>query len=183
MNLNRVFNDSWFVKLTLIMWLVSSVFIVVLLSQIDEIVHRRLYDFGLNFSYDWAVPYWAGLRLIYICLALPAFLTIAILVLGFWNYLRGSKVPEVKRQVEKETKRAKTPKVSEGAARGSVLIACSKCGKRFSKPILMLDFRESGGKLVNVCPFCGAKLGENNNVIKDGVEVRFGEEKVVRDEK
>lgn len=164
MNLNRVFNDSWFVKLTLIMWLVSSVFIVVLLSQIDEIVHRRLYDFGLNFSYDWAVPYWTNLRLIYICLTFPAFLTVGMFVFGFWSYLRGGRVPVV-RQVE-ETKR---DKVSEESARDSMLIACSKCGKRFSRPILMLDFSGGKTKLVNVCPFCGARLGENNG---GNVEVR-----------
>ena len=32
-------------KLALIMWLVSSVFVVFLLGRIDGIVHGRLYDF------------------------------------------------------------------------------------------------------------------------------------------
>ena len=172
--MNNVFNHSWFVKLALVMWLVSSVFVVILLGQIDGIVHGRLYDFGLSFSYDWAVPYWTSLRLIYVCLAFPAFLTVGIFVFGFWSYLRGGRV--VVRRVEKA-------KVSERVARGSMLFACSKCGKRFSRPILMLDF--SGGKtrLVNVCPFCGAKLGENGSETGREFEVRFGEEEVVRDEK
>ena len=174
MNVNNVFDHSWFTKLALVMWLVSSVFVAVLLGQIDGIVHGRLYDFGLSFSYDWAVPYWTSLRLIYVCLAFPAFLTVGIFVFGFWSYLRGGRV--VVRRVEKA-------KVSERVARGSMLFACSKCGKRFSRPILMLDF--SGGKtrLVNVCPFCGARLGENGSETGREFEVRFGEEEVVRDKK
>ena len=170
--MNNVFDGSWFVKLVLVMWLVGSVFVVVLLGRIDGIVHGRLYDFGLSFSYDWAVPYWTTLRLIYVCLAFPAFLTVGIFVFGFWSYLRGGRV--VVRRVEKA-------KVSERVARGSMLFACSRCGKRFSRPILMLDF--SGGKtrLVNVCPFCGARLGENGGEVE--FEVGFSEEEVVRDEK
>lgn len=27
-------------------------------SQIDTIVHKTLYSYGLQFSYDWANPYW-----------------------------------------------------------------------------------------------------------------------------
>ena len=177
--MNNVFDGSWFVKLALVMWLVSSVFVVFLLGQIDGIVHGRLYDFGLSFSYDWAVPYWTSLRLIYVCLAFPAFLTVGIFVFGFWSYLRGGRV--VVRRVEEGV--AEQVKVSERVARGSMLFVCSKCGKRFSRPILMLDF--SGGKtrLVNVCPFCGAKLGENGDEVGREFEVRFGEEEVVRDEK
>lgn len=85
------------------------------------------------------------------------------------------------RRVEKGV--AEQVKVSGGVARGSMLFACSRCGKRFSRPILMLDF--SGGKtrLVNVCPFCGARLGENGDEAEREFEVRFGEEEVVRDEK
>ena len=164
MNLNEFSDVPWFAKMVFVMWLVSSVFVVVLLGQIDGIVHGRLYDFGLTFSYDWAVPYWTNLRLIYICLTFPAFLTVGMFVFGFWSYLRGGRVPVV-RQVE-ETKR---DKVSEESARDSMLIACSKCGKRFSRPILMLDFSGGKTKLVNVCPFCGARLGENNG---GNVEVR-----------
>ena len=175
--MNNVFDGSWFMKLALVIWLVSSVFVVFLLGQIDGIVHSRLYDFGLSFSYDWAVPYWTSLRLIYVCLAFPAFLTVGIFVFGFWSYLRGGRV--VVSRVEKGA--VEQAKVSGGVARGSMLFACSKCGKRFSRPILMLDF--SGGKtrLVNVCPFCGARLGENNREAE--FEVGFGEEEVVRDRK
>lgn len=176
MNLNKFFDVSWFAKVVFVIWLTSSLFVVVLLSQIDGIVHGKLYDYGLNFSYDWAVPYWSSLRLIYVCLGFPAFLTVGFLVLSFWDYLRGGRV--VVRQVKREE--AETVKVSEDASRGAVLFSCNSCGKRFSKPILMLDF--SGGKtrLVNVCPFCGAKLGENNEA-EEEFEVRFGEEEVVRE--
>ena len=175
--MNNVFDGSWFVKLALVMWLVSSVFVVFLLGRIDGIVHGRLYDFGLSFSYDWAVPYWTSLRLIYVCLAFPAFLTVGIFVFGFWSYLRGGRV--VVRRVEKRT--VKQAKVSGDVVRGSMLFACSRCGKRFSRPILMLDFSGGRARLVNVCPFCGARLGENGGEVE--FEVGFGEEEVVRDEK
>jgi hypothetical protein len=32
-------------------------------SQIDTIVHQTLYRYGLQFSYDWATPYWANARI------------------------------------------------------------------------------------------------------------------------
>jgi len=142
------------------------------LSGLDFIVHRVLYGYGLRFSYDWAVPYWTSLRLIYVCLAFPAFVTVGIFVFGFWSYLRGGRV--VVRRVEKA-------KVSGGIVRGSMLFACSRCSKRFSRPILMLDFSGGRARLVNVCPFCGARLGENGGEVE--FEVGLGEEEVVRDEK
>jgi len=171
MNSNEVFNVPWFARVVFIVWLISSVFIVIMLSRIDGIVHGELYDFGLSFSYDWATPYWFNLRLIYICLAFPAFLTIGMFVFRFWNHLRSEKVPVVVRRIGK----VKKGKVGEeGVVRGSMLIACSNCGKRFSRPILMLDFSGDKARLVNVCPFCGAKLGENSEMKKTGLDIEFG---------
>ena len=40
---------------------------VVLLLEIDKLVHGTLYGYGLVFSYDWANPYWLMFRL---CLVL-----------------------------------------------------------------------------------------------------------------
>ena len=31
--------------------------------QIDRLVHERLYEFGLQFSNDWAIPYWTAARI------------------------------------------------------------------------------------------------------------------------
>jgi hypothetical protein len=37
--------------------------VVVLLLEIDKLVNGTLYDYGLNFSYDWAQSYWLLFRL------------------------------------------------------------------------------------------------------------------------
>lgn len=36
----------------------TSLLVIVLLTQIDQIVHVVLYQFGLQFSYRWVWPYW-----------------------------------------------------------------------------------------------------------------------------
>ncbi len=35
---------------------------VVILFEIDKLVNKTLYLYGLNFSHDWADPYWLFLR-------------------------------------------------------------------------------------------------------------------------
>lgn len=35
-----------------------SLFSLYAFSRIDAIVHQTLYSYGLQFSYDWATPYW-----------------------------------------------------------------------------------------------------------------------------
>ena len=36
----------------------ASLLVIILLTQIDQIVHVVLYQFGLQFSYRWVWPYW-----------------------------------------------------------------------------------------------------------------------------
>lgn len=45
---------------------------VVLLLQIDQLVHGTLYNYGLVFSNDWAQPYWLfmGVGLVLIVIAI-----------------------------------------------------------------------------------------------------------------
>lgn len=69
----KVFKEDWFTKAVLVIWLVSAVFITFLLLKIDWIVHHQLYEFGLEFSLDWALGYWAAVRAIYVFLAVPIF--------------------------------------------------------------------------------------------------------------
>lgn len=42
----------------LILMATASLFTMLSLSQINYIVHGDLYDYGLQFSYRWAMPYW-----------------------------------------------------------------------------------------------------------------------------
>ncbi len=41
---------------------VASMFSVL---QLDAFVHQKLYSYGLQFSYEWANPYWATVRTIF----------------------------------------------------------------------------------------------------------------------
>jgi hypothetical protein len=52
------------IALALIVMAVVSVSMMIVLTQIDFIVHRVLYDFGLLFSYRWAMPYWVSSSII-----------------------------------------------------------------------------------------------------------------------
>ena len=36
----------------------SSLFVMFSLNSISQIIHNDLYNFGLQFSYRWAMPYW-----------------------------------------------------------------------------------------------------------------------------
>jgi len=167
MNLNR-FRESWFTSFVLVMWLISTIFMIALLNQLDRIVHNDLYNFGLQFSYDWAIPYWTSFRLIYVCLIFPSALSIFVLVLNSLKLLKNKEkvsVPKVKVSTAKPIK----PKKEESF----MLIACNSCGKTFSKPLCILDFSSGKAKLLNVCPYCGAKLGENSNAKNKDFDVRI----------
>jgi hypothetical protein len=147
--------SSTAVKAAIILWLVSTGFIVFLLGQIDTIVHHTLYNYGLQFSEAWAIPYWGLLRSIYIFLAVPSFLSGALLILSISNRGGGEKRP-----IKREEKPAPIVKPQPQPMIDNHLYGtCPKCKKVFSKPLTMLDF--SGGKtrLVNVCPYCNYILG------------------------
>ena len=64
MGFRELLGKSVFTRVILVLWLVSSVFVLLLLSKIDGIVHGELYNYGLQFSFAWASPYWAFVRLV-----------------------------------------------------------------------------------------------------------------------
>jgi hypothetical protein len=152
MTLKDMVCSSTFIKAAIVLWLVSAGFVVFLLGQIDTIVHKVLYDYGLQFSENWAIPYWGLLRSIYIFLAVPSFLSGALLILGIWK--RDGREKRVVKPEERPTRPKPQP-----MADNHLYATCPKCKKVFSKPLTMLDF--SGGKtrLVNVCPYCNHVLG------------------------
>lgn len=165
--------NSYLQKFVLVLWIVSSFFVLFLLSRIDWVVHHELYDFGLQFSAVWADPYWFSLRLIYVCLAVPSVLSGVVLGLDFWDK-RGSVF---KRGVKRDGAKG----VIKGLERNNMLVRCPNCEHVFSKPLVMLDF--SGGKtrLVSVCPYCNQVLGEADAGEEDlDVRVVFGEEEKKR---
>lgn len=147
------FVEDNFVRLTLVLWFISSFLIIFLLGQLDWIVHNELYNFGLQFNQVWAQPYWIILRMIQVWLIAPSILCATALGLDLWKKTNGNK------HVSKgKSSRGKVQPLKEN----SMLISCPSCKKTFSKPLVMLDFTSKNAKLVNVCPYCNAKLGDAN---------------------
>jgi len=156
MDWKRIFGARWFAVLVNALWLVSSAFVLFLLSKIDGIVHGDLYNFGLRFSLDWATSYWLLFRLVYAFLAIPMLLSTIALVFSFLG-----KKAKAKKAVINETKGVSQKSLS--SAKNHMLISCPHCKKLFSKPLVMLDFSNGRTRLVNVCPHCNAKLEELDN--------------------
>jgi len=180
--LKELFGNGWFVRVVLVLWLVSAVFVLFLLGRIDWIVHGELYGYGLQFSPEWAVPYWGVLRAIQLFLAVPVVFSVVCLGLDVWSCIKdrrgGRGVAGVERKPVASVKPLKKS-VREVVGENHMLVSCPKCHKVFSKPLVMLDF--SGGKtrLVNVCPYCNHVLGSAEEAEKEGIGVFDLEEKKV----
>jgi DNA-directed RNA polymerase subunit RPC12/RpoP/uncharacterized membrane protein len=155
-----------FARITLILWLVSSAFIIILLGKIDNIVNGDLYNYGLQFSLVWASPYWVFARLIYVLLAIPMIFSFVALASGLLN--RGNnngRVRITRREVKKENENV------QAAKNNSVLMTCPKCGKLFGRPLTMLNFSSGKTRLVNVCPYCNHILGDAEEGSHDNIHI------------
>ena len=152
----------WFPRIVLLVWVVSSVLVMFSQKMIDAIVNGTLYQYKLQFSDNWAIPYWTYSRLLYatqfVCIALTA----AALTSGFLKKDNNDKnVPKPEKKIDK-----KAPARIESDGR-SIVISCSSCKRVFSKPLVMLDFSNGKAKLVNVCPYCNTVVGKaekQNNI-------------------
>ena len=169
-------SNGWFVRVVLVLWLVSAVFISYLLGKIDWIVHHELYNYGLQFSFEWASYYWSLLRIIYVFLAVPIVLSVAYFGSEIWRFVRGREVVVSRKPLQPSKPIGRGVKAVE---QNHMLISCPKCKKVFSKPLVILDF--SGGKtrLVNVCPYCNHVLGSAEEAEKEDVGVLDLEKKKV----
>ena len=152
-------SNGWFVRVVLVLWLVSAAFIVFLLGKVDWIVHHDLYGFGLQFSPEWAVVYWAVFRMIYVFLAAPIVLSALYFGLEIWRFVRGGRGHVVRAEAQKPVKPLMAWPKAAVAEQNHMLISCPKCKRVFSKPLVMLDFSGGNTRLVNVCPYCNHVLG------------------------
>lgn len=166
----RFLGSSFFAKVTLVVWLLSAVFIVVLLSKIDWIVHGDLYNYGLQFSFNWATSYWMFLRLMYVCLVLPA--TLTIVALGSELFGRG-KGDRSARAVEARSNNGQVQTHKEN----NMVVSCPNCRKMFYKPLTMLDFSTGKARLVSVCPYCNHILGKADEKKPDDIQILEPEKK------
>jgi uncharacterized Zn-finger protein len=167
------FNGYWLMRIALVLWLVSSALVLFLLSRIDSIVHGALYNYGLQFSFAWADPYWNALHMIYVFLAIPIVVSGAALVSSFWR--RGDE-----RRVSTSVVSKPSGSAVQSSRENHMLASCPSCKKVFSKPLIMLDFGGGKTRLVNVCPYCNHVLGdaEEGERDRDEVAVRDLEEEV-----
>ena len=70
---------GWLSYIVLGVWIVNAFLIVFLMTRVDSIVHGQLYAYGLQFSRNWADPYWASVNLIYVFMSVPTVLSTIVL--------------------------------------------------------------------------------------------------------
>jgi hypothetical protein len=167
-----------FVFTVMILTVIVSVFYS--LTLLDNIVNGSLYHYGLQFSYNWANPYWMTLRTVLALLGVTVGLTLVNTIYVFKKYghaeLRMPKLGiqsgtskveiqprmpkiEVKKPERKLTVSEKptvSPQTVEQQLSGVPpgMVKCGHCGKIFAQPLRMLDFHEDRPRMVNICPFC-----------------------------
>lgn len=93
------------------------------LSLLDQIVHGTLYNYGLQFSYNWADPYWTLLRIIQVLLTIGIITTIADLTFTLRTHLRTKKqharaapIPRMTRKIPTVTRNAEKTRPLPAAA-------------------------------------------------------------------
>jgi len=148
-----------------------------LLLELDKVVNVLLYGYGLQFDYEWATPYWTLLRFTLALLGgiggLSVFSAIYIILTSRMSH--GAKPYSLKtKPLSSELKPTPTysappPEEKHEAKEESVVdivalpIVCNKCGKVFTQPLCMFDFRSGKPRLVNVCPYCNTILSVSGN--------------------
>ena len=86
---------------------------IVALFQIDAIVHQNLYQYGLQFSSTWAIPYWNALTTVFVA----AWTTIVAAVgLQLYTMVRrpSKNAPQESPAEPKQEKRWNVYKLSDG---------------------------------------------------------------------
>lgn len=109
---------------------------ILLLAQIDWIVHNSLYNYGLTFSEEWARFYWTLLRII-IGMLVFAFATVTIL--GVFSYKKAKK--ELSRTV----------------------YVCKSCGTALTRLTDNISVKEDlpNFRITKECPSCSKKMLED----------------------
>ena len=162
---------------------------IVAFLQVDNIIHNTLYNYGLIFDYEWALPYWMFERLaIGLAIAvggINAFSMTYILLAEKDEKTRSVQMKvkpedvkrsfksfgkEVSKSVDKEKPSAREFKkpltkenLDDGVEIAALPMVCNKCGKVFTQPLCMFDFKSGKPRLVNVCPYCNAVLAVSGN--------------------
>jgi len=81
-------NTANIVSLVLVLMAASSLVSMISTFKIDQIVHGDLYSYGLEFSYQWAMPYWTLTTIVF---GMGWFNIIAAIVFQSYMLLYGRK--------------------------------------------------------------------------------------------
>jgi uncharacterized Zn-finger protein len=154
---------------------------IVLVYELDMLVHGLLYEYGLVFDYAWASPYWAIQRTLLVTLAVlfilsfipTAFLAKTVILPLLerkhlqvtstgGGQLQSAVSLENRGNKDEEAKSLRSSTSNQEAADAihvsAVPMICNKCGKVFNQPLCMFDFRTGNPRLIHVCPYCNAVL-------------------------
>lgn len=97
----KTWEELWWVSyVVLAVWIVNGFLIIYLQSQIDSLINGQLYSYGLQFSKQWADPYWMSSRLMMVFLGVPMALSTAVFVTGFRKFRRKAKTLMTKNKPE-----------------------------------------------------------------------------------
>jgi uncharacterized Zn-finger protein len=179
MTLKDMLGSSGAAIAALALWFISSAFSMVLLNQIDGIVHGDLYHYGLQFSLSWATGYWALERSIYVILTVS--MVFGGVVLGFSVLNRGNEGKPISVHPAKPVNGRISPAMRMDNP-VALNINCPSCKKIFTKPLTMLDFSTGKANLVNVCPYCSHILGNAGKAEKDDIHIAGPEKEVIEEE-
>jgi hypothetical protein len=97
----KVWEELWWVSyVVLAVWIVNGLLMFYMITQIDSIVNVQLYNFGLEFSKQWADPYWMSTRLMMVFLGLPMALSAAVFIAGLRKFRKKAKTLFTKQKAE-----------------------------------------------------------------------------------
>jgi uncharacterized Zn-finger protein len=139
-------------------------------KSVDSIVNVTLYHYGLQFSNNWAQPYWTYARMLYASQFVPIALSVVALASGFLK-----KDEDDKQTSKRKETREKSVATREKTNGRTAVTSCSSCKRVISKPLVMLDFSGGRAKLIKVCPYC--------NTVVDKAEEQNDAETIVDPEK
>jgi len=84
---SKTWEDIWRISFIIMtVWAINGIVILFLLARIDSMINVQFYDYGLQFSSDWANPYWDSMNLLKIFIGLPMALSILVFALGLLKY-------------------------------------------------------------------------------------------------
>jgi len=142
---------------------VSAVYCITLL---DKIVHGTLYNYGLQFDYAWANPYWTLMRIVQAMLVLTAVFTVVNFFYVYRKYIYTKpQVTVTEIRSEKSEKKVipsmpspaspiLEPETPSETQKIAGLVKCTHCNRVFAQPLRMLDFHSDRPRIINICPFC-----------------------------